>query len=274
VRRIALAVAIVAWALPALADEKAECISAAESAQNERLSSKLLDAATHLRTCSRDVCPKVVRDDCQKWLPQVEQSLPSLVLHAHDATGNALADVAVSIDGAPLVSRLDDRPVAVDPGTHTLRFERAGSPTVEQTITIAAGEKGRAVAVQLLIPLAPPEQPAQPPPAPRRPIPASVFVLGGVGVLAAGSFTYFAIAGTSDVNHLRSTCGLYCSSSDVAGAHTQLLVADMSLGVSVLAFGAATWLFLRRPAAPADSAASVAVQPLPGGALVRLGSTF
>jgi hypothetical protein len=267
---LALGLAIGACASPATADDKAECISAAESAQNERLASKLLDAQAHLRTCARDVCPKIVRDDCQKWQPQIDQSLPTIVLRAHDPKRNALTEVTVSIDGAPVASRLDDRPIPVDPGSHSVRFARTGSPLVEQTIVVATGEKGRPVEVQLFIAAAR----EQPSPAARRPIPVGVFVLGGVGVLALGSFTYFAIAGTSDVNQLRSTCGLYCSSSDVGNAHTQLLVADISLGVSVIALGAAAWLFFRRPEAPAPSAASVDVQPIAGGALARVAGSF
>jgi hypothetical protein len=269
--RIALAVAVGAWASPATADDKADCISAAESAQNERLSSKLLDAEAHLRTCARDVCPKLVRDDCQKWLPQVEQSLPTIVLRAHDPKRIALTDVTASIDGVPVATRLDDRPIPLDPGSHTVRFARTGSPLVEQTIIVSTGEKGRAVDVQLLVPTAR-DQPSAA--GPRRPIPVGVFVLAGVGVLALGSFTYFAIAGTSDVDQLRSTCGLYCSSSDVSNAHTQLLVADISLGVSVVSLGAAAWLFFRRPEAPAPNAASLDVQPIPGGALARVGGSF
>jgi hypothetical protein len=297
--RAAVALATVAWALPAAADDdKLECIAAAEKAQTERMRSKLRDAYAHLHVCSRDVCPRMVRDDCLTWLSQIEKSLPSLVLQVRDADGARLTDVGVSIDGAPALSHLDDTPLVVDPGPHTLRFERAGSPPVEQKITVAAGEKARIVAVQLGMPPAPPPAAPSPEPSPappeqaptprehprlqppeepshaERPIPAEVFVLGGIGVLALGSFVYFAVSGTSDVDHLRSTCGLNCSSSDVSFAHTQLLVADISLGVSVLALGAGAWLFFTRPEAPTQPSAGLTVQPLPGGGVARFTARF
>src|SRR5579883_1538481 len=181
---LAAAAAVLAPPRPAAADDKHDCIAAAEAGQNERLDQKLRASLGHLQVCARDVCPKVVRDDCVKWLPQVQASIPTLVPSARDASGAALADVRVSIDGAAAGTAGDGRPREVDPGSHTVRFERAGSPPVDQSVTVAAGDKDRAVAAVLALPA--PDHPAPAPAAPKRAIPASVFVLGGVGLLALG----------------------------------------------------------------------------------------
>ncbi|HEX4621862.1 MAG TPA: hypothetical protein VH208_09885, partial [Myxococcaceae bacterium] len=43
-------------------------------------------------------------------------------------------------------------------------------------------------------------------------------------------------------------CKGHCSPGAVDAARTKFIVADVSLGVSVAAFGLASWLFFRKPA--------------------------
>ncbi|MFI5297541.1 MAG: hypothetical protein ACHREM_05530, partial [Polyangiales bacterium] len=76
--------------------------------------------------------------------------------------------------------------------------------------------------------------------------PTIAYVLGGVGLVALGSFTYFGLSGRSDVSSLRASCGLYCSDSDVSAAHRKLYVADASLldlGEHRLGIGGLSHLF-------------------------------
>ena len=67
-----------------------------------------------------------------------------------------------------------------------------------------------------------------------------------MGVLALGSFAIFGLIGKSDVDDLES-CRGHCAESDVDHARTKLIVADISLGVGIVALGVATYMFFTRP---------------------------
>ena len=68
-----------------------------------------------------------------------------------------------------------------------------------------------------------------------RPIPLPATVAAGIGLVGLGSFTYFGLTGRAEYFDYKNSCGPDCSRSEVAPAHTRLVVADVSLGVSVLA---------------------------------------
>jgi len=142
------AMACASFSLTAHAD-KAACISAADQGQQLRDDGKYRAARERFVTCSKAECPKVVAGSCSQWLRDLDGSTPSLVLGAKDPAGGDLTDVRVSFDGDTLATSLDGKPVLVDPGSHRLRFERAGSEPVELTILIRAGEKNRGVAPTL-----------------------------------------------------------------------------------------------------------------------------
>src|SRR5215471_13311683 len=93
------ACAVALLAPPARADEASRCIKAAEDAQVQRDAGHLMSALDDLVICARDVCPIVVRQDCVSWLPQVEATLPSVLVHAVDARGADVVGVRVLIDG-------------------------------------------------------------------------------------------------------------------------------------------------------------------------------
>ncbi len=61
---------------------------------------------------------------------------------------------------------------------------------------------------------------------------------------ALGSFTYFAISGSSEKSDLRARCGSRCSDAEVASLKTRYILADVSLGVGIVALGVATYLWL------------------------------
>jgi hypothetical protein len=68
-------------------------------------------------------------------------------------------------------------------------------------------------------------------------------MLGGVGIAALGSFTYFALSGKAEERKLRR-CAPDCEPDDVTPMRTRYLVADVSLGVAALSLGAAGYLLL------------------------------
>jgi hypothetical protein len=133
------------------AAEAEACFSAAEAAQPLMREHKLRAAHRQLSVCARDVCPKLARVDCRRWLDDVTRALPKLVFVAREeAPGGetrAVSDVRVSADGEALVDRADGAPVPIDPGVHVLRFEHAGFEPVEQRVEVAEGQPRREVNV-------------------------------------------------------------------------------------------------------------------------------
>jgi hypothetical protein len=77
-------------------------------------------------------------------------------------------------------------------------------------------------------------------------------LIGGVGLAGFGGFAVFGLTGLSEKRDLADTCAPSgsCAAGDVSSARTRLIIADVSLGVGVVAVGIATYLFLRDRGAP------------------------
>jgi hypothetical protein len=240
----------------AKADAKAICIRAYEASQVSRKDRALRVARQQLLTCASDACPAVVRTDCVQWLAEVEAATPSIVLEARAAAGPVF-DVTVKLDGAPLVTQLDGRSLELDPGLHTLTFDRTGSPTLEQKIIVREGEKNRLVSADWSPKTVPGEK--APPVLMERPVPAAVYVTLGVAALG---FVDFAVAGSiglakkQSLEHASPSCVPFCSASDVNYIKTAYAVADVGLGVGVAGLVASAILFFARPERPVHSVQS------------------
>lgn len=242
-----------------------DCPTASEEGQRLRDKNRYLDAREMFRACSAQHCPKVVRADCAKSLAQLEDAQPSIVIAAQDTAGADLQGVRVQIDGRTVASRLDGSPLAIDPGEHTFDLSAEGYPNVTQKLVIRVSEKNRLVRVTFQSPVKAAGPPAQPKPEEPRPrdgggggAPILAYVLGGVGVLGLGSFAYFGLTSKSDLQELRSTCAPYCEQGRLDDVKTKMLVADVSLGVGIVALGAAAILFLTHSSSsgPRDAAMS------------------
>ena len=129
-------------AAPAFADVQA-CLAASEKGQRARSAGKLREARDHFLTCGQDACPTLVRQDCAQWNAELARTLPTVVFGARDAEGRDLFDVTVTMDGEPLVTKLDGKSVTVDPGKHTFRFETQGHAPVTETALVKEGERAR-----------------------------------------------------------------------------------------------------------------------------------
>lgn len=136
---VSLAHAPVALAAPT----KAECVDANTEAQDLRRTGKLLAAREALRMCAKDACPRLVRTDCTKRQDEVEAAIPSIVFVAKNAAGEDLSDVAVTVDGKPLIDHLDGTSLDVDPGQHSFVFTTAGQPAKTLQFVIRETERGR-----------------------------------------------------------------------------------------------------------------------------------
>jgi hypothetical protein len=164
---------------PAGAAAQDTCAKAYETAQELRADGLLRAARDVLRMCVRQACQPFIRNDCIKWLGEVDLALPSVVFAVRMA-GRDLEQVTVSCDEELLVERLDGRAVPLDPGKHSCRFESAGAHPGQIEVLIAEGHKNRVIQVDLQ-PLAAPA----PPPALAVATPATLPAAAAAAVPAA-----------------------------------------------------------------------------------------
>jgi hypothetical protein len=254
-----LALALVCAASNARAEPtRNECIQASEDAQLLRIHTQLVAARKKLVTCSNPACPKIVQKDCSNWLDEVDRAIPTIVLGARDPRGHDLTDVHVTLDGAPLVDRLDGTAVAVDPGAHTLRFEAPGQPAHEEKIVVREGEKNRIVSVLVgePLPVQPkpselsPLSPVAPPSAERTRGPSvATWILGGLGLATLAAAGAVGTASLVQRQNLYDSCGSTgsCQQSDVDSVYLMydLAYAGAALGGALVVTGIVVGLATR-----------------------------
>ena len=272
-RRLALVLsgalfAPIALPAQAFAVEKEECVAAYEATQTMRKEGTLTEAREKALFCAQDGCPSVIRDDCTAWVSDIEKSIPSIVLSVSDASGKDLVDVTVSIDGKVVKEKLDGKSILLDPGSHKLHLESAGQPAYDQDLVAREGEKNRSIVVKLGGE-ATTDGGGDTAATHDRPTPGGVYALGVVGIIGLGAFAGFALAGNSKKSDLdASNCKPNCAQSDVDSIKSKYLLADISLGIGIVALGAATVLYLTRGESPAPTTTTgftLDVKPLAGG---------
>lgn len=244
-KRLALAAAILlGLARPALAaPTKEQCVDAYKANQKLRRDGALRAAREQLLVCAADPCPPVLQADCIPWLKEVDELMPSVVVHAQIG-GVDTADVRVVVDGVELTRKLDGRPLDVDPGEHTFVFEHPGSPAVEQRVLVVERQKARLL--EVVLPEVARPAAATRPAATTRPVPALSIVLGGaaVGALAAGAvFGTIGLVERGDLGACKPTCAAH----DIDVTRRKFLVADIAFAAGALAASAALVLWFVRP---------------------------
>ncbi|MCW5835343.1 MAG: hypothetical protein KIS78_23280 [Labilithrix sp.] len=277
----------VAFAAP---DDREQCAASAEQAQQLRDEGKYRRAREQMLVCARDVCPGPIKSDCGKWLTELDRDAPTVVFGARDNNGVDVLDVQVSMDGALIQERLDGKPVLVDSGEHTFRFESKDGGVKEERVLVRAAEKARPLIATFPSPVVPEKDKDKDKGADTGVPPAEsgslvpTLIVGGIGVVALGSFAFFGISGKNAVDDLQE-CKPTCSEDKVDSARTKLIIADISLGVGVVALGVAAYMFFTRPTvdtskaqastqAKKDTALRFDAGPIAGGGYAGLGGTF
>jgi hypothetical protein len=275
---VALAMASHAAADPSRKADKADkkaCFNAHEQGQLAKANRKLLKAEESFAVCAAEGCPGVVREECGKWLADLQAAIPTVVPTAVDSAGHDTTECVVTVDGQPLSDRLDGRSFKVDPGEHLFRFVLADGTSIEQKHVLSEGDVRRRITADFAsLPKIGPVHKA--PVAPlSRPVPVATWILGGVGVVALGSFAFFAVSGKSKENDLKDHCAPNCPDADVNVMDHRYLAADISLGVGIVSLGVATYLYMaRKPAISTTSAWIDLVPTTPGAGVVRYTTRF
>jgi hypothetical protein len=251
-------------ARPLPSDAIQACATGYEEGQRLKENGELRRAREQLRVCATEPCPGPMISDCARWFTEVEGLMPSAVVRATDAAGREVTDVRVLFDGALLLERLNGRAADVDPGEHVFRFEPASGPPEERRVLIHEAEKGQRIEVRFgeappAAPVAEPARRGSGSPSPSHSPPIAAYVAGAVGVVALGSFALFGITGLHGREDLLPCRGA-CSDAAVDKVQRDFLAADISLGISVVAFGVATilWLAHREAETPAAAPTSSA----------------
>lgn len=123
------------------------CISANEDAEKLKRKGSLRAARASLLVCANAACPRVVRDDCNTRIAELDTTLPTITFTAKNGAEDTTA-VSVAMDGELLTKEVDGKPVTVDPGEHTFVFTLSGSPPQAQKLVVREGEKNRQYVIQ------------------------------------------------------------------------------------------------------------------------------
>lgn len=233
---IALPGACAARTVHAAEPDRAACVSAYEGAQGAMRRSSLQAARAQLGECLSDSCPGVLRSDCAQWLKEVEARLPAVIIACAGPDGRARTAVRVLVDGVEVADHLEGKAIEMDPGEHTFRFELPGEAPLETKFVVREGDK-----LQRLDARFPRASIAET----TRPVPWTVYALAGVGVATGAAFGYAGLAGMAAKSDL-DRCAPDCPHDQVSAVRTKFIVADVFLGLTLLSFGAATYLYMTR----------------------------
>ena len=234
---------------PSIAEQ---CARTAEEGQRSRAQGALRASRESFQTCARKGCPRAVQADCARWLDEVTESQPTVVIRAYGKDKAELENAHVLVDETETVA--NGLALPLDPGAHVIRLSTEDG-TAEQRVVLTEGEKGRVVSLSLAPKEAPPLPP--PPPAQSPPVPVLTYALGGAAIVTLGTGAVLWGVGASDRSGLAASCaaGGTCSRSAVSSAKTELVVGDVLVATSVLLAAGAVYFFLTRKSATVDSAA-------------------
>ena len=254
------------------ADDVAACIKNSDTGQELRDQGKLIEARESLAVCARDVCPAQIRTACAEWLTGLGPRIPTMVIAAKDEAGHDVTDGTVMVDGKKVDGALAGKAFPLNPGPHAFRFERDGATAVDLQVVAREGEQRRLVPVTFK-----PAAPASvgvgnggnhPPPPPDKPRgggsgpPLISWVLGGAGLVAAGVGAVVGITALGDRSDLKDrNCAPYCPQGDVDAIRTKFIISDITVGVGIVAVGAAVVLWLTHKTEAPVSAAPNGARP-------------
>jgi hypothetical protein len=229
-------------ALAAAGPDKQACVDAATRGQIQRDDLKLGAAAGAFELCAAESCPAAVRRSCRDWLADAKSRIPYLTVHLADDSVQA---ASLHVDGA---AASFDAALSLDPGRHTIRVEADRKAPLSIDVVLSERE-AKTIDARFPVDRAP-----SPAPVTTRPTPLSAKIALGVAGLAVASWATFALLAQSKTDRLKDDCAPACSTEDRDAAFRLAAVADVSLGIAVVAAATAVVLYLTRPARPGAAA--------------------
>jgi len=248
-------VALAASNVRAEAPPENACGSAVSAAQQLRSEGNLTAARARVSACLSSNCPSQVQE-CARQLAAIDAEIPSIIVEARDEASNYVTDARATMDGAPLLERLDGKEILVNPGEHRVTVDSPGFGRGETTFVARTREKRFRVVLFLSSATAsrpsavtaaassPGEREDSPPMSSGRKVGLTIGYVGIAG-LAVGTIWGILSKATYD-SALQTECGgdpNRCSSEGIAEgrtAHRQATVATIGFvtGGLLLATGA------------------------------------
>jgi hypothetical protein len=241
-RVAAVLLAALTLATGAHADEadKVRCAASYELVQSLRRDDKLSEALDQAHVCAA-TCPEGLKSDCLKWRGEIEALMPSARVEVVDASGTAIANAWVTIDGRAVEPNVA---ITLVPGSHGVHVEASGHTPRDQTVVIHGADRDRIVRVALELALV-----AVPPHARSR---TASLVLGTLGLVALGTAGALTVAGHVWRTSLLNGCGKVpnCPQADVDTIATMWWVATglAIAGATTFTIAVAVWPFGGRAA--------------------------
>lgn len=217
---------------------KNQCADAYEATQRLRAEGKLLEARKNAIYCAQSACPGILRRDCAPWASELGASIPSAIFEARSQRGEPLSPVRVQVDGKVMAETLDGRARELDPGRHELLFSGPHLVSKRLEFVMLQGSQMQRVVV-VLDEAQERTLDTRSTAAPRR-IPTLSYVLAGVGVAGLASFAYFGSSGNAKKSDLQQ-CRPGCDSALRGPLQRDYILADVSLGIGLVALGLSAW---------------------------------
>jgi hypothetical protein len=242
----------------------ARCVAASERAQTKRDEGQLLASRAEFVACAEEACPAIVRRECARWLADVDERIPSIIVSVKDSAGKDVASGSsdvITLDGARSGDAVNaGRAIKVDPGPHVIVVATPhNGQSIEERVVVREREKGRVVTLSFQrkgddgsgggggggVPM-------------KRTIPTLSWVLGGVAIAGGATFGVLWAKGMDEVSNLRSTCAPFCSNDQIDSVTPTLTGARIALGVGIAAAALAVVVYFVQPTtlAPAKRAAA------------------
>lgn len=244
----------------ALADDDHQlCLDAYDRAQRLKQTGALKASREQLLICGGPQCPTAMHADCERWLSEVESSLPTVVIEVDSQDQRPLKHIQVAIDGeAP--KALDGRAIALDPGEHRVKVTAPGYISSSHVFLLSEGQKLRRESVTLRRVYKAATQREEEKLSPKSTVsarphrnPLPWVISGAVAVLGAGGFTYWGMRARQKEEAL-DDCSPFCTQGRIEEVRHQYLYANVALGVGVVGAIAATVLYFVNPGKSQGSA--------------------
>jgi hypothetical protein len=231
-----------------------QCVDAYQASQELRIDGKWRAAREKAAACAQDTCPAAVRAGCTKWLRELIDGQPSIVVVVRSG-GADVTDAIIDVDGLR-ADTTSGRPIELDPGKHVVRMTLPGEAPVSRDIVVVEGAKNRSIEFDVGAPGASTAIGDTPPPAePRGALPPGAIVFGGLGLASRAAFGVLAASGTQ---------------GEIDDARTKIIVGDVFLAAGVVSMGVAIGWTIAHHAGSAkasdeQAALRVSASPTRGG---------
>jgi hypothetical protein len=195
----------------------AECLAASEASLQAGNARKRLAEREHLVACAEPSCPKVIREECERRLDEVNRRISTVVFDIRDAGDHPVTEVTIIVDGRVLAAHVSDEPVPLDPGEHHFLFRALGQPELARDLVIREAERDRQIRIRVGEKKAPPSPASRPlgraTASSARSQRVVALVSTGVAAVGLGAGTVFGLRALSQRNQARGACPEACAES-------------------------------------------------------------